>query len=81
MYKNLHTNLPKDVMAYTDLNIEDDVDFPHHTVICAYLEKVWTASGSTDSMRRRYNVMHLNGLPHAYTTHAVRRCQQSAGQH
>lgn len=41
MYKNLHTNLPKDVMAYEDLGIEDTEDFPHHSVIRAYLEKVW----------------------------------------
>eukprot|EP00127_Corallochytrium_limacisporum_P005913 Clim_evm58s214 gene=Clim_evmTU58s214 len=39
MYEGLHTNLPKQIMQYSDMEIEADIDYPDHTAVQNYLEK------------------------------------------
>ena len=40
VYRNLHTNLPKELMAFPDLEFEEDSkSFTHHSNISKYLEQ------------------------------------------
>ena len=60
MYKNLRTNLPKQLMSFRDLDYDDDIPtFPTHGQVMDYLEKYCTKFGVINDIQFSHPVLSV----------------------
>ncbi|XP_077185907.1 uncharacterized protein LOC143833686 [Paroedura picta] len=64
MYRDLRTNLPKEVMAFPDFPFDPSLpSFVHHSAMLAYLESYAEQSGIKDHIRFRWQVDDVQPVP------------------
>nr|XP_020663938.1 flavin-containing monooxygenase FMO GS-OX4-like [Pogona vitticeps]XP_020663939.1 flavin-containing monooxygenase FMO GS-OX4-like [Pogona vitticeps]XP_020663940.1 flavin-containing monooxygenase FMO GS-OX4-like [Pogona vitticeps] len=64
MYRDLRTNLPKEVMAFPDFPFDPSLpSFLHHSAVLAYLERYTEHFGIQDHIRFRWKVDNVRPAP------------------
>ena len=61
MYASLRTNLPADVMGFTDVPFEATRTFPSHAEVLGYLQRFWADSGLDVRFGRRVGLVARDG--------------------